>query len=53
MQVPLRSQVSMAKRMRRFLLVSLALCFSALATDVATLDTVLERGIVRIGWPPG
>lgn len=40
----------MAKRMRRFLLVSLALCFSALATAAATLDTITKRGTVRIGY---
>ncbi len=40
----------MAKRMRRFLLVSLALCFSALASGAATLDTILERGTVHIGY---
>ncbi|WP_234823139.1 amino acid ABC transporter substrate-binding protein [Ensifer adhaerens] len=36
--------------MRRFLLVSLALCFSALASGAATLDTILERGTVHIGY---
>lgn len=40
----------MAKRMRRLLLASLALCFSALATAAATLDTIVERGTVRIGY---
>ncbi|HEV7309388.1 MAG TPA: amino acid ABC transporter substrate-binding protein [Ensifer sp.] len=40
----------MAKCMRRFLLVSLALCFSALGTAAATLDTLAERGTVRIGY---
>ncbi|OKP64820.1 amino acid ABC transporter substrate-binding protein [Ensifer adhaerens] len=40
----------MAKRMRRFLFVSLALCFSALASAAATLDSIMESGTVRIGY---
>lgn len=40
----------MAKRMRRFLFVSLALCFSALASAAATLNSIMESGTVRIGY---
>lgn len=40
----------MAKRMRRFLLAVPALCLSAFATVAATLDTIAERGTVRIGY---
>lgn len=40
----------MAKCMRRFLLANLALCLSALAAGAATLDTLTQRGSVRIGY---
>ncbi|NLS02769.1 amino acid ABC transporter substrate-binding protein [Rhizobium sp. P32RR-XVIII] len=40
----------MAKCLRRFLLVNLALCLSAFAAGAATLDTLTQRGSVRIGY---
>ncbi|TCL72595.1 amino acid ABC transporter substrate-binding protein (PAAT family) [Rhizobium sp. BK251] len=48
MQVPRR--YVMAKCMRRFLLANLALCLSAFAADAGTLDTLTERGSLRIGY---
>ncbi|MBZ9656263.1 amino acid ABC transporter substrate-binding protein [Phyllobacterium lublinensis] len=36
--------------MRRFLLASLALCLSVFASAAATLDTVIQRGTMRIGY---
>lgn len=47
------SQTHMAKRMRRLLLANLALCLSAFAAAAATLDTIAERGTVRIGYISG
>jgi len=40
----------MAKCMRRFLLANVALWLSAIAAGAATLDTVTQRGSVRIGY---
>src|SRR5262245_17540468 len=40
----------MAKCMRLFLLAKLAFCLSAFAAGSATLDTITERGSVRIGF---
>jgi polar amino acid transport system substrate-binding protein/glutamate/aspartate transport system substrate-binding protein len=36
--------------MRQFLLASLVLCLSAFATGAATLDTIIQRSNVRIGY---
>jgi len=40
----------MAKCMRRFLLANLALCLMAFAAGAATLDTLAQRSVVRIGY---
>ncbi len=40
----------MAKCMRRLPLAIVALCLSALAAGAATLDTITQRGSVRIGY---
>ncbi len=40
----------MKKCMRRLSLVNLVFCLSAFATSAATLDTITERGSVRIGY---
>ena len=39
--------------MRRFLLANLVLCLSAVATGAATLETLAQRGSVRIGYIGG
>src|SRR6478609_3714947 len=40
----------MAKHMRRLLLANLAFCLSAFVAGAATLDTIVERGSLRIGY---
>ncbi|MDQ0317970.1 polar amino acid transport system substrate-binding protein/glutamate/aspartate transport system substrate-binding protein [Pararhizobium capsulatum DSM 1112] len=40
----------MAKHMRRLLLAGLAFCLSAFSAGAATLDTIGERGSLRIGY---
>ena len=42
--------MAMAKCMRRFLLAFFALCLSASTAGAATLDTITQRGSVRIGY---
>ncbi|MEK1888653.1 MAG: amino acid ABC transporter substrate-binding protein, partial [Phyllobacterium sp.] len=42
--------MSIAKCLRWFLLANLALCLSVFATGAATLDTLTQRGSVRIGY---